>query len=119
MLNYNANNVNFCLFVCFCPHRIANEILVPGPGIEPLQWKHKVLATGLPGKPLSVVLLSPPGMLWIRQCMEVQVSTLGGESVARQHPGWPSSGLSSAFVGTACAAQQAFPSHSCYKVLSS
>ena len=54
MLNYNANNVNFCLFVCFCPHRIANEVLVPGPGIEPLQWKHKVLATGLPGKPLML-----------------------------------------------------------------
>ena len=51
--------------------------------------------------------------------MEVQVSTLVGESIARQHPRWPSSGLSSAFVGTACSAQQVFPSHSSYKVRSS
>ena len=51
--------------------------------------------------------------------MEVQVSTLVGESVARQHSRWPSSALSSTFVDTAYSAQQVFSSHSSYRVLSS
>ena len=36
MLSFNANNANVCLFLSFCPHLTANEILVPGPGIEPM-----------------------------------------------------------------------------------
>ena len=33
----------------------AYGVLVPWPGIEPnpLQWKHRVFTTGLPGKPLG------------------------------------------------------------------
>lgn len=58
-------------------------------------------------------------MLRIRQCMEVQVITFVGESVARQLPRWPVSGLFSAFVDIDYLVQEVFPSYSSYKVTSS
>ena len=51
MFESGGETLNFYPFLYF-GHE-ACEILVPQPGIEPvpLQWKHRVLITGLPGSP--------------------------------------------------------------------
>ena len=42
----------YLLLICALPHQLAFRILVPWAGIEPLQpwqWKHQILTTGLTG----------------------------------------------------------------------
>ena len=49
---------NFHIVLFFWLHLAACEILVPRPGIEPmpLQWKHRVLTTGPPGRSLHLTI---------------------------------------------------------------
>ena len=51
----------------FWPHCMACRILVPWPGIEPcpLQWKCRVLTTGLPGNSLVSLFLKGHQSYWI------------------------------------------------------
>ena len=47
-----------CQFVCFWLCHVARRILVPWPGIEPMQWTCRVLTTELTGQPLNFFFMN-------------------------------------------------------------
>ena len=52
------------------PHSVACRILIPQPRMEPvpqeiLQWKYRVLTTGLPGNSPFLTLSTAPNSVWV------------------------------------------------------
>ena len=80
LLSYCAGGIwgFFFFFFRFWPYMRACRILIPWPGLKPtpLQWKSRVLTTGLPGKSQEFFFLN--------NCLDI--TNLNGHSLLFQSP---------------------------------